>query len=187
MSAQIDLKGVGQVFWVRGDADKQKRDFVALDNVDLTVSAGEFLTLVGSFAVNPWFAVVATFVMILAAAYLLWMYQRVVTGEPSAFLLGLGSHLTDITATEILTLAPLGALVVVLGFFPGILLNLISGPATTALAGVGSASPIAVDPVLVAIGIGIVVAIVVIRLVTLRPAGDASAPGSTSLAVESHS
>jgi NADH-quinone oxidoreductase subunit M len=148
---------------------------------------GEFLTLVGSFAVNPWFAVVATFVMILAAAYLLWMYQRVVTGEPSAFLLGLGSHLTDITATEILTLAPLGALVVVLGFFPGILLNLISGPATTALAGVGSASPIAVDPVLVAIGIGIVVAIVVIRFVTLRPAGDASAPGSTSLAVESHS
>ena len=148
---------------------------------------GEFLTLVGSFAVNPWFAVVATFVMILAAAYLLWMYQRVVTGEPSAFLLGLGSHLTDITATEILTLAPLGALVVVLGFFPGILLNLISGPATTALAGVGNASPIAVDPVLVAIGIGIVVAIVVIRFVTLRPAGDASAPGSTSLAVESHS
>jgi NitT/TauT family transport system ATP-binding protein len=47
MSAQIDLKGVGQVFWVRGDADKQKRDFVALDNVSLTVDAGEFLTLVG--------------------------------------------------------------------------------------------------------------------------------------------
>jgi NADH-quinone oxidoreductase subunit M len=156
---------------------------------------GEFLTLVGSFAVNPWFAVVATFVMILAAGYLLWMYQRVVMGEPSAFLLGLGSHLTDITATEILTLAPLGALVVVLGFFPGILLNLISGPATTALAGVSNASPITVDPVLVAIGIGIVVAIVVIRFVTLRPVGGA--PGgavasggtaaSTSLAAESHS
>jgi NitT/TauT family transport system ATP-binding protein len=47
MSAQIDLKGVGQVFWVRGDADKQKREFVALDDVSLTVNAGEFLTLVG--------------------------------------------------------------------------------------------------------------------------------------------
>jgi hypothetical protein len=128
--------------------------------------------------------------MILAAAYLLWMYQRVVTGEPSAFLLGLGSHLTDITATEILTLAPLGALVVVLGFFPGILLNLISGPATTALAGVSNASPITVDPVFVAVGIGIVVAIVVIRFVTLRPVGGAAggaAASSTSLAVESHS
>jgi NADH-quinone oxidoreductase subunit M len=148
---------------------------------------GEFLTLVGSFAVNPWFAVVATFVMILSAAYLLWMYQRVVTGEPSAFLLGLGSHLTDITPTEILTLAPLGALVVVFGFFPGIVLNLISGPATTALAGVRNASPIVVDPVLVAIAVGVVVAIVVIRFVTLRPVGGAAAPGPTNLPVESPS
>jgi NitT/TauT family transport system ATP-binding protein len=47
MSAQIDLRGVGQVYWVRGDADKQRRQFVALDHVDLTVPAGEFLTLVG--------------------------------------------------------------------------------------------------------------------------------------------
>jgi len=45
---------------------------------------GEFLTLVGTFAANPWAAAVATFVMILAAAYLLWMFQRVVLGEPSA-------------------------------------------------------------------------------------------------------
>ena len=47
MSARIDLSGVGQVFWVQDDADKQKRQFVALEDVDLTVSAGEFLTLVG--------------------------------------------------------------------------------------------------------------------------------------------
>ena len=39
---------------------------------------GEFLSLVGTFVVNPWAAAVATFVMILAAAYLLWMFQRVV-------------------------------------------------------------------------------------------------------------
>jgi NitT/TauT family transport system ATP-binding protein len=47
MSAQIDLDGVRQVYWVQGDADRQKREFVALDDVDLTVKAGEFLTLVG--------------------------------------------------------------------------------------------------------------------------------------------
>jgi NADH-quinone oxidoreductase subunit M len=145
---------------------------------------GEFLTLVGSFAVNPWFSAVAAFVMILGAGYLLWMYQRVVMGEPSAFLLGLGHHLTDITATEILTLAPLGALVVLFGFFPGIVLNLISGSATTALGGVAGAQPITVDPILVAIGIGIVVAIVVIRFATLRPgtgaAGAAGTPGGAS-------
>jgi NADH-quinone oxidoreductase subunit M len=141
---------------------------------------GEFLTLVGSFAVNPWFSVVAAFVMILGAGYLLWMYQRVAMGEPSAFLLGLGHHLTDLTPTEILTLAPLGALVVLFGFFPGIVLNLISGSATTALAGVDGAQPITVDPIYVAIGIGIVVAIVVIRFVTLRPVGGASDAGAAT-------
>jgi NADH-quinone oxidoreductase subunit M len=157
---------------------------------------GEFLTLVGSFAANPWYAAVAAFVMILAAAYLLWMFQRVVTGEPSAFLLGLGHHLTDMTATEILTVAPLAALVVVFGLFPGIVLNLIQGPAAAALAATANHSAIAVDPVLVAIGIGIVAAIVVIRFATLRPgssgtpsasdAPSASSP-STALTAESHS
>ena len=47
MSAQIDLRGIGQVFQVRGDEDKRKRDFVALHQVDLTVHAGELVTLVG--------------------------------------------------------------------------------------------------------------------------------------------
>jgi NADH-quinone oxidoreductase subunit M len=151
---------------------------------------GEFLTLVGSFAVNPWFSVVAAFVMILGAGYLLWMYQRVAMGEPSAFLLGLGHHLTDLTPTEILTLAPLGALVVLFGFFPGIVLNLVSGSATTALAGVDGAQPITVDPIYVAIGIGIVVAIVVIRFATLRPgpgASDAGPATATSVPAETAS
>jgi NitT/TauT family transport system ATP-binding protein len=47
MSARIELQGVGQVFWVRGDEDRRKREFVALDGVDLTVEPGDFLTLVG--------------------------------------------------------------------------------------------------------------------------------------------
>ena len=34
--------------------------------------------------------------MILGAAYLMWMYQRVVFGDLSDFLKGLGHHLTDI-------------------------------------------------------------------------------------------
>ena len=63
------------------------------------------------------------------------MFQRVVLGEPSAFLLGLKHHLTDMTPTEILTLAPLGAMVVVFGLFPGILLELVGGPGNVALAG----------------------------------------------------
>ena len=47
MSARIDLEDVGQVFAVRDDADKQRHEFVALEGVDLSIAAGEFLTLGG--------------------------------------------------------------------------------------------------------------------------------------------
>ena len=42
---------------------------------------GEFLVLVGAFQFTPVVAAVATFCMILAAGYLLWMFQRVAFGE----------------------------------------------------------------------------------------------------------
>ena len=145
---------------------------------------GEFLTLVGSFAVNPWVAAVAALVMILGAVYLLWMFQRVVLGEPSAFLLGLKHHLSDMTATEILTLAPLGALVVVFGLFPGILLNLISGPAQVALSAVGKGTAITVDPLFVAAGLGFVAAVIVARVLTLRPRRPSDDGGSAVQTVE---
>src|SRR4051794_11231376 len=47
MSARIDLENVGQVFQVKDDADRRRHEFVALDSVDLTIEAGEFVTLVG--------------------------------------------------------------------------------------------------------------------------------------------
>ena len=94
--------------------------FASVGLPGLSGFVGEFLTLVGTFVVNPAAAaVVATFVMVLAAAYLLCMFRRVVFGELSDFLKGLGNHLTDMRPIEILTLVPLGALVVVFGLSPG--------------------------------------------------------------------
>ncbi|HJP89600.1 MAG TPA: NADH-quinone oxidoreductase subunit M [Candidatus Limnocylindrales bacterium] len=130
---------------------------------------GEFLTMLGTFVANPWAAAVAAIVMVLGAVYLLWMYQRVTLGEPSAFLLGLKDHLSDMTATEVLTLAPLGALVVIFGLFPGVLLTVIGLPAKDALEAVAGGAPIALDPIVPALFFGAVVAIVVIRLFALRP------------------
>jgi NADH-quinone oxidoreductase subunit M len=104
---------------------------------------GEFLTLLGAFQVNQGAAVVATFVMIFAAGYLLWMLQRVAFGELSEFLRGLGDHLTDLRTIEAMTLVPLGALVVILGLFPGLVLNLVGGSVDGALAAVQHAAPIA--------------------------------------------
>ena len=80
--------------------------------------------------------------MILAAGYLLWMYQRIVFGEVSDFLKGLGHHLTDMTPTEILTLGPLAALVVVFGLFPGLVLDLVQGSVDASSSrDVGAAGP----------------------------------------------
>jgi NADH-quinone oxidoreductase subunit M len=132
---------------------------------------GEFLALVGAFAFNPWVAAIATFCMILAAAYLLWMYQRVAFGELSDFLRGLGHHLTDMTPTEILTLAPLGALVVVFGVAPGLLLDLVQGSVANVVNDVGSGSPIPIAPEVGLVAIAIPIAYVVIRMIYLGYAG----------------
>jgi NADH-quinone oxidoreductase subunit M len=107
---------------------------------------GEFLVFLGAWSYNPWVAVIASFVMIFAAGYLLWLFQRVFTGELSDFLKGLGHHLTDIKPVEMFTLVPLGTLVVVFGLFPGLILDLVSGTVNSVLAGVNTATAIHLFP-----------------------------------------
>jgi NADH-quinone oxidoreductase subunit M len=90
---------------------------------------GEFLVFVGSFGAAPIIAVASIIVMVLAATYLLWMFQRVAFGTVSDFLIGLGDHLTDMNRNEALTLIPLAFLIVVLGLFPSLVLDLLRAPA----------------------------------------------------------
>lgn len=137
---------------------------------------GEFLVLVGTFAVSPPAAAVATFVMILAAGYLLYMYGRIVFGEVSDFLAGLGHHLTDISPVEILTLAPLGGLVVIFGIQPGLLLGLLGGTVRETLDAVRPATAIEV-PTAVVIGLlGLAVVGIVGRIgwAIFRPSAGSS-------------
>ena len=75
---------------------------------------GEFLILIGSFPTRRWWAVVATFGVVLAAVYLLWAYQRVFHGEPD----GENATVRDMTWREGAVMAPLLALIVFLGVFP---------------------------------------------------------------------
>jgi NADH-quinone oxidoreductase subunit M len=89
---------------------------------------GEFLIFVGSFSFAPGIALASIIVMVLAATYLLWMFQRVAFGAVSDFLRGLGGHVTDMSRVELLTLAPLAALIVLFGLFPGPVLDLVRGP-----------------------------------------------------------
>jgi NADH:ubiquinone oxidoreductase subunit 4 (subunit M) len=103
--------------------------------------------------------------MILAAAYLLWMFQRVAFGELSQFLKGLGHHLTDMTPTEILTIGPLAALVVVFGLFPGLILDLVKGSVVQFLGDAATQGPIAIAPQTALILVALPILYVVARLI----------------------
>jgi NADH-quinone oxidoreductase subunit M len=85
---------------------------------------GEFLILVGTFTSKqlPYaitFASFASLGMILSAVYMLWMYQRVIYGEVTN---PENQKLTDINLREKLALAPLIALIFVMGVYPNFFL-----------------------------------------------------------------
>ena len=77
---------------------------------------GEFLTLVGIFKVNTWAAAVATSGVILSAGYALWLYRRVVMGDLIKESL---RSITDMNAREKWIFAPLIAMTLLLGVYPG--------------------------------------------------------------------
>ncbi len=80
---------------------------------------GEFLILVGTFNSevlgSPWYAVLAALGVILAAAYMLWMFQRVMFGPVTH---EENKKLTDINAREIGLLVPIMIFIVWIGIRP---------------------------------------------------------------------
>ena len=77
---------------------------------------GEFLVLLGAFESHlRWFAVFATSGVILAAVYMLWMFQRVMFGElknPA------NQKLKDLSGREVALMLPLLLFVFWIGFYP---------------------------------------------------------------------
>ena len=85
---------------------------------------GEFLVLAGTFFWSKGVAALASLGIILAAAYLLWMVQRVVFGAPNE---RQAEHLHDLNWCEMAMFAPLVVLVFWIGFFPNTLLSVMHG------------------------------------------------------------
>ncbi len=83
----------------------------------------EFLVLAGTFAYSKTTAIIATFGIVLAAVYILWMYQRTMTGEPSA---EVKETVKEISSRELAAVTPLIALIIALGFVPQVALNVIN-------------------------------------------------------------
>jgi len=79
----------------------------------------EYLILIGTFATHAWWGVVGAFGVVAAAVYLLWGYQRVFHGRAT----GENATMTDATTKERWVIAPVIALIVVLGVFPHPLLD----------------------------------------------------------------
>ncbi|MFF5172729.1 NADH-quinone oxidoreductase subunit M [Micromonospora sp. NPDC000089] len=78
----------------------------------------EFLVLIGTFTVNKPVAVIATAGIILAAAYVLWMVQRTTQGTLNPELAKVEGMRRDLSLREKVVVAPLIALIVLLGFYP---------------------------------------------------------------------
>jgi len=76
---------------------------------------GEFLILLGAFAVSPAWTAVAASGVILGAIYMLWMYRRAILGPVTR---SENERLADLNAREKILLAPIIALIVFMGVYP---------------------------------------------------------------------
>ena len=88
----------------------------------LSPFVSELLVMVGAFVHSPWAAAFAVLGIVLVAIYILWMYQRTMTGPVREGVIGM----PDLNTREVVSLAPLLLLIVVLGFYPKPLLDVIN-------------------------------------------------------------
>ena len=76
---------------------------------------GEFMTLLGAYQANSWVALLATTGVVLGAAYMLWLYRRVIFGKLTREDL---KSILDLNRREMLIFAPLVILVLWMGIYP---------------------------------------------------------------------
>ncbi|TDI34587.1 MAG: NADH-quinone oxidoreductase subunit M [Acidobacteria bacterium] len=118
---------------------------------------GEFMILQGTFAsthAGPWYALFAVSGIVLGAAYLLWLYQRVMFGEidnPE------NEKLKDVTLREQATLVPLVVLCIWIGVYPKPFLAPLRVPVEAIMARINGTQPASVsveEPATAAVPVG---------------------------------
>lgn len=97
----------------------------------------EFLVLIGTFTRYPVFAVLASAALVLSAVYILWLYQRMMTGPVTVDSKGV----RDLVPREIAVVAPLIALLLVLGVYPKPALDIINPAVEHTLTTIGQQDP----------------------------------------------
>ena len=84
---------------------------------------GEFLVLLGAFYYNTWLAVFATTGVVLGAAYMLYVYRRIIFGKLEKENL---MSISDLSYREIIIFVPLVVLVFWMGVYPAPFLDVMS-------------------------------------------------------------
>ena len=82
----------------------------------------EFLVLIGTFGRYGVAAIVATGALVLSAIYILWLYQRVMTGPVRVG----NDKISDLVPRELVVVVPLLALLIVFGVYPKPALDVIT-------------------------------------------------------------
>jgi NADH-quinone oxidoreductase subunit M len=103
----------------------------------LSSFVSEFLVLVGTFTRYPVAAVIATFGIVLAALYILIPVQRALHGPTTPG----NENLSDLNLREKIAIAPVIAVIVVLGFYPSPLLKIINPAAANVVTQQGFNDP----------------------------------------------
>jgi NADH-quinone oxidoreductase subunit M len=81
---------------------------------------GEILVIIGVFQVDSWVALLAATGMVLGAAYMLWLYRRVIFGDLIKEAL---RAIKDLRPHEMAAFAPLVVLVLLMGIYPALFLD----------------------------------------------------------------
>lgn len=103
----------------------------------LSPFVSEYLVMTGAFLYDWWYAVFAVLGIVIAALYILLMFQRTMTGPLRP---GFES-MKDLGGREVAALAPLLVLILALGFYPKPLIDVIEPAVETTLSQVGVSDP----------------------------------------------
>ena len=96
----------------------------------------EFPIFMGVWAVQPWIAIVAAISIVVTASYIIRIIGRVFFGQlPEEF----GGHVSDVTVLDKVAVVFLSAVLIVLGVYPAIMVNLVESGVNNVLRLLGGA------------------------------------------------
>jgi len=96
--------------------------FAALGLPGLSGFVSEAFSFLGAFQTFRVITIISTLGIVLTAGYMLWTLQRVFLGQPNER----WASLPDINGRELFTLVPLAVIVIALGIYPSIMLDLMT-------------------------------------------------------------